>query len=68
MKYLNDGRCKLTERDVLSIYALENHGWSIFAIASKYSISYEQIRRILKGHRWKDTFKKHRTEMTDNAL
>jgi len=68
MKYLNDGRCKLTERDVLSVYALGCNGWSMFAIASKYNVSYEQVRRILKGDRWKETFKKYRVEETGEVL
>ncbi|CAB5217852.1 hypothetical protein UFOVP210_21 [uncultured Caudovirales phage] len=68
MKSLSDGRYKLTEDDVLSVYAHKGNGWSMLAIASKYKVSYEQIRRILKGDRWKDTFKKYRVEETGDVL
>ena len=68
MKSLNDPRYKLTESDVLSVYALKGNGWSTFAIASKYNVSYEQVRRILKGERRKDTFKKYRVEETGEVL
>ena len=68
MKLSNDLRCKLTESDVLSVYALKGKDWSIFAIASKYNVSYEQVRRILKGERRKDTFKKYRVEETGEVL
>lgn len=61
-KSLNDLRCKLTERDVLSIYALKGSGWSTFAIASKYRVSYEQVRRILKGERRIDLWQQHQRE------
>ena len=64
VKSLSDLRCKLTEYDVISIYALKGNGWSIFAIASKHKVSYEQVRRILRGDRRKDLFKKYRIEET----
>ena len=68
MKSSNDLRCKLTEGDVLSVYALKDSGWKVGAIARKYKVSYEQIRRILIGVRRKDLWQQYQEESNINVV
>ena len=59
-----DGRAKLDERDVVSIYTARARGVKIEAIAVRYGIHPEQVRRIVKGQRWKKLYRKYMVEET----
>jgi hypothetical protein len=59
---------KLTVKDIESILAKHKDGASIKQLASTCGVSYEQVRRIVKGERWSHRLMLHRNRVKHEAL
>lgn len=53
-----DARQKLDEQDVLEILRLNDEGVTRKSIARHYNVSYEHVRRILCGLKWRSVHDK----------
>lgn len=56
----NHAYAKLTEEQVLEIYALWDDGVQQTAIAKQYKLHKHYVSLILNGRRWKNLYKRHR--------
>ena len=59
---------KLTAKDVEFILAKYEKGMSIIALASTCGVSYEQVRKIVRGERWVKKLTLHRNRIKHEAL
>ena len=54
---------KITTEDVVAIRKAHSDGLKISALAIVYKLSYEQIRRIVKGERWRKAIQRIKDEV-----
>ena len=59
---------KLTAKDVEFILAKYEKGMSIIALAYTYGVSYELVRKIVRGKQWVKKLTLHRNRIKHEAL
>lgn len=58
------GSKKLTEEQIVEIYALRRRGLSRREIGARFGISDVTVWNIINGHSWKNVFRKHHAGAT----
>ena len=49
----NNRRAKLTRSQAETLVMLRRRGWSVAALAKRFSLSADHVRKICRGVKWK---------------